>query len=74
MLLVWHLDFSFDDVSMESNQTSNPLDYSQSTVAYKDLNGNSTGSTNIITDTNGPAPNLLNQVSIGSGAPNDMWK
>lgn len=38
---------SFEDVSMDGNQNSNPLDYSQSGVVYKDLNGNGTASSNI---------------------------
>lgn len=32
---------------MEGNQNSNPLDYSQSGVVYKDLNGNGTSASNI---------------------------
>lgn len=32
---------------MEGNQNSNPLDYSQSGVVYKDLNGNGTAASNI---------------------------
>lgn len=32
---------------MEGNQNSNPLDYSQSGVVYKDLNGNGTAPSNI---------------------------
>lgn len=32
---------------MDGNQNSNPLDYSQSGVVYKDLNGNGTAASNI---------------------------
>lgn len=53
---------SFDDVSMDGNQALNPLDYSQSAVAYKDSNGNSRGSTASTIDPNGTMANLINQV------------
>lgn len=54
-----HYFRSFEDVSMEGNQNSNPLDYSQSGggnssssgggggITYKDLNGNGTAASNI---------------------------
>lgn len=32
--------YSFEDISMECNQNSNPLDYSQSSVVYKEINAN----------------------------------
>ncbi|XP_031623319.1 uncharacterized protein LOC116340794 [Contarinia nasturtii] len=37
----------FEDVSMDGNQNSNPLDYSQSGVVYKDVNGNGAAPSNI---------------------------
>lgn len=43
---------SFEDVSMDGNQSSNPLDYSQNSVVYKEVNGNNTASTSIVTEQN----------------------
>lgn len=37
---------------MDGNQSSNPLDYSQNSVVYKEVNGNNTASTSIVTEQN----------------------